>query len=304
MSINTDEVLASLRLLTSVAMADGKLHENEAAALSVALEDKNLKDTITLDGLLGENLAIDDILAQINSPTAQELAYNTAYTMANIDGDCSDSEQKILEQIQATFDISPKKANLLSALVHQIARILPTEQESKIEDAQQRQAKVDEIIASNAILIAIFRAFPNLGAALATDILICTYQCQMIREIGTCWGHEQVDSRAILGNILTKSGLPDVGISLNRLVKLEPIWGSAVGIPIAFSTTWAIGKLTNEYFANGGKFNEADLAAQFEQAKNEGEQAYRQHAQDIRDRLAILEKAKSVNPSEPNPSMA
>jgi uncharacterized protein (DUF697 family)/uncharacterized tellurite resistance protein B-like protein len=306
MSINTEEVLASLRLLGSVAMADGQLHENEEAALAVALEDKTLNGSITLESLVTDDLAIADLLAQINSPTAQELAYNTAFTMANIDGDCSPSEQEILDQIQTTFDIPTKKVNLLSALVHQIAKILPIEQEGKIEDAGQRQTKITEIITSHAVLIALFRAFPNLGAALATDILICTYQCQMIREIGKCWGHEQADSRSILGNILTKSGLPDVGISLHRLVKLEPIWGSAVGIPIAFSTTWAIGKLTSDYFAAGGNFADHDLAAKFQQAKIEGEQAYRDHTQDIRDRLAILEAAKSSSSQSTgrSPSMA
>jgi tellurite resistance protein len=99
--VNQQEVLASFKVLVSMAKADGKLLEEEFSSLADTFEEIHLPEGVTVDRLLNEeDEPIDTLLTQITSEIAQEMVYQSAYAMANIDGECS-SEEKLVQLLQA-----------------------------------------------------------------------------------------------------------------------------------------------------------------------------------------------------------
>jgi hypothetical protein len=57
---------------------------------------------------------------------------------------------------------------------------------------------------------------------------------------------------------------------VSNVALLIPIWGSVVGASTAFSMTWAIGEMTNRFFASGGELDESTLKFKFAEAKQLG----------------------------------
>ena len=105
-AVNQQEVLASFKVLVSMAKADGKLLEQEFASLADTFEEIHLPEGVTVDRLLNEeDEPIDTLLTQITSEIAQEMVYQSAYAMANIDGECSSEEKELLEKINYPITI-------------------------------------------------------------------------------------------------------------------------------------------------------------------------------------------------------
>lgn len=100
MSVTQQEALASLRILVRMVWADGVLKDEERQALAEALKGVELPD-VDVDGLLAEQNPLEELLEQVTHPEARSAVYDSAYTMAYIDGECSPEEQALLDQIRA-----------------------------------------------------------------------------------------------------------------------------------------------------------------------------------------------------------
>jgi len=70
-------------------------------------------------------------------------------------------------------------------------------------------------------------------------------------------------------------------IAISNAVKLIPGWGSVVGASLSYASTWAFGKVANQYYASGGKLDAQALQAAFKQARKEGEKIYEQNKAEI-----------------------
>ncbi len=285
MAIDSEEALASLKTLACVAMADGHLHDSERLALERVLEEAQLTE-VTVDSLIADRGDLGEQLQRIHSATARELAYNTAFLIANIDGDCSPAEAEMLERIRTTLGLSDRNTKRLAKLVSRTHEGLHPADAHAIAEPEARAAAIDKLTLDYATLCAYVAAFPAMGAHVASDISVLVYQCRLVRDIGVSWGADPSPSvvRAILGSFFDgqSSSRPP---SLNTLLKLTPI-GSSVGkVHDAFVTAWAIGLVANRYFADETFRDTAALRAAFTEAIAAGEAAYKQHADYVRDKL-------------------
>ena len=118
MTTTETEVLAGLRVLVCIAKADGVLHEEEEKALAAALEASPLPEGITLDGLLGEDTKLEDELAHIVREELRREVFQSAYSMAHADGDCSAEEQSLLDQIHGAFGLWKDDTTARQGLFH------------------------------------------------------------------------------------------------------------------------------------------------------------------------------------------
>ena len=81
-----------------------------------------------------------------------------------------------------------------------------------------------------------------------------------------------------------------------------------VGATTAYASTWALGKVANEYYASGGEMDTFSLRQAFKQAKKEGEAIYKTKADEIAAKKQAIEpqvqllneelKAGSITPEE------
>lgn len=309
-AVNQQEVLASFKVLVSMAKADGKLLEEEFASLADTFEEIHLPDGVTVDRLLNEeDEPIDTLLSQITSEIAQEMVYQSAYAMANIDGDCSSEEQELLDKIGTTFTSSKLwgKQEWLETLERRSTRSSISEQVRQIDDPDKRAIEVENAITDTCFLNAVLGAFPLPGIAIAFDMLIYWNQLDLAQTIGQSWGYDR-DNENLRKALFGSLGITGTRIAVSNLAKLVPVFGMVVGATTAYASTWALGKVANEYFASGGEMDAFSLRQAFKQAKKEGEAIYKTKAEEIAEKKQAIEpqvqllneelKAGNITPDE------
>ncbi|MCL1490587.1 MAG: hypothetical protein M1G31_07510 [Pseudanabaena sp. Salubria-1] len=308
--VNQQEVLASFKVLVSMAKADGKLLEEEFSSLADTFEEIHLPEGVTVDRLLNEeDEPIDTLLTQITSEIAQEMVYQSAYAMANIDGECSSEEKELLDKIGATFTSSRLwgKQEWLETLERRSSKSSISEQVRQIDDPDKRAAEVESATTDACFLNAVLGAFPIPGIAIAFDMLIYWNQLDLAQAIGQSWGYDRANEnlrKALFGSL----GITGTRIAVSNLAKLVPVFGMVVGATTAYASTWALGKVANEYYASGGEMDTFSLRQAFKQAKKEGEAIYKTKADEIAAKKQAIEpqvqllneelKAGSITPEE------
>jgi uncharacterized protein (DUF697 family) len=308
--VNQQEVLASFKVLVSMAKADGKLLEEEFSSLADTFEEIHLPEGVTVDRLLNEeDEPIDTLLTQITSEIAQEMVYQSAYAMANIDGECSSEEKELLDKIGATFTSSRLwgKQEWLETLERRSSKSSISEQVRQIDDPDKRAAEVENATTDACFLNAVLGAFPIPGIAIAFDMLIYWNQLDLAQAIGQSWGYDRANEnlrKALFGSL----GITGTRIAVSNLAKLVPVFGMVVGATTAYASTWALGKVANEYYASGGEMDTFSLRQAFKQAKKEGEAVYKTKADEIAAKKQAIEpqvqllneelKAGSITPEE------
>ncbi|TYQ26512.1 hypothetical protein PseudUWO311_12075 [Pseudanabaena sp. UWO311] len=308
--VNQQEVLASFKVLVSMAKADGKLLEEEFSSLADTFEEIHLPEGVTVDRLLNEeDEPIDTLLTQITSEIAQEMVYQSAYAMANIDGECSSEEKELLDKIGSTFTSSRLwgKQEWLETLERRSTKSSISEQVRQIDDPDKRAAEVESATTDACFLNAVLGAFPIPGIAIAFDMLIYWNQLDLAQAIGQSWGYDRANEnlrKALFGSL----GITGTRIAVSNLAKLVPVFGMVVGATTAYASTWALGKVANEYYASGGEMDSFSLRQAFKQAKKEGEAVYKTKADEIAAKKQAIEpqvqllneelKAGSITPEE------
>lgn len=123
--------------------------------------------------------------------------------------------------------------------------------------------------------------------------LIAPIQIAMVQGIGKIHGHK-LDTRSIL-EILSTFGASIVAQNvIMAAAKLVPFVGWVVTISMAYAMTWAIGEVSDHYFRNDRKVDEAELKAMFDRVyKAKKAEKTEQHRKDgqLRDKLDQLKRA-------------
>lgn len=273
MEINVNEAKACLRALVAVAKADGRITDDELAALVSTLG--TLPGSSDLAPYLAEKVDFDQLLAEITSPQAREQLWQSAYGMVHADGKATSEEQKLLDRMRTTFKLDDANVSTTQRVFEEAKDTLLPSNIDPINDPARRQKEIDQDVLKYSVLSAVLGAFPVPGVALATDLAIIALQVKLVRDIGQYWGHK-VDKEAaktLLGGLGLGTG---ARIAVSNLAKLVPVWGSAFGATTAFATTWALGKIANRYFEGGQKANLADLKKELKVMEKEGKDAYAQ----------------------------
>jgi uncharacterized protein (DUF697 family) len=237
------------------------------------------------------------------------MVYQSAYAMANIDGECSSEEKELLDKIGATFTSSRLwgKQEWLETLERRSSKSSISEQVRQIDDPDKRAAEVENATTDACFLNAVLGAFPIPGIAIAFDMLIYWNQLDLAQAIGQSWGYDRANEnlrKALFGSL----GITGTRIAVSNLAKLVPVFGMVVGATTAYASTWALGKVANEYYASGGEMDTFSLRQAFKQAKKEGEAIYKTKADEIAAKKQAIEpqvqllneelKAGSITPEE------
>jgi uncharacterized protein (DUF697 family) len=278
-----EEAAASLRVLVFFAGFES-LKEEEKAVLHDAAARFGLPGNITVESLLSENIVLKAEMERITSLEARERTYNAVYCLAHTEGACPAEKQQLLETIRDGLHISPEKATLLGRIYTEASAWLVPGHLNPIADAEARTKAVHDYMLRFSIVSAVFGAFPVPVFSVLTDLFIISIQVKMVRDIGQLWGHkvDREAARSILGSIVGATGLR---IAVHTVLNVVPILGSAVGAATAFGSTWALGKVANEYFAANGKLDAAALKKLYAEAREEAKHVYEKSKHLIAERL-------------------
>lgn len=293
MEIEIKEATACVRALVALAKADGKITPGERAALSSALD--MLPASGDLQPYLDENLDFDLVLASVKTPAAREQLWQSACAMLHADGTGSPEEQKLLEKMRTTFSIDEAKATATRRFLDEAKDTLLPSAIEPINDPARRQKEIDQDVRKYSVLSAVLGAFPVPGLAIATDLAVVALQVKLVRDIGQYWSHK-VDKEAAK-TLLAGLGLgTGARIAVSNLAKLVPVWGSAFGAATAFATTWALGKIANQYFESGRQADLGELKKEMKAMEKQGKEAYAQQKDAIEAKRRETEaKLKELN---------
>ncbi len=291
-TINREEILACLTIMVQMAIADNRLDTEERTMLADAIQALGLSPEVTVDRLLEEHISINELLGKIHSPLIKEQLYQSAYVMARVDREMSDRELDLLNTIQSKLQLSESTVKKLAAVVEEAQKFSISELIEHIADPDKREDAVNTNVRLMAVMHAIGGAMPTPGFATVTHLMIYKDQVELIQKIGRIWGyppgHEAPEfKKAVFGSV----GATAARIALSNVVLLIPVAGSIISGSTAFSMTWAIGNLANQYFAEGCKIDDVTLQQLFADAKSEGKRTF----QDLGE--AIADKQKEIAPA-------
>jgi len=119
-------------------------------------------------------------------------------------------------------------------------------------------------------------------------MLIYWNQLDLAQSIGEVWGYNR--SREDLKRALLRTlGVTGVRIAVSNLSKIIIPLGMVVGATTGFASTWAIGKVADQYFASGCNLDSATLKQIFRTAKQEGQAKYKEREQEINTKKQQIE---------------
>jgi uncharacterized protein (DUF697 family) len=271
-----NQALASLRVLVCVAKADGELAPEERMSLENAFTGLQMPAGVTPKSLLDEKIDLDAQLRLFTSPESRESIYQSALGMIHVNGACTPEEQKRLDHIRTTLQISDEKASLARRILDEAKDTVLPSSIQQVNDPARRRTEVNSDTLKYSVISGALGAFPIPGLAIATDLAVVGVQLKMVRDIGQRWGHK-VDKDAtvsLLGGLGLGTG---ARIAVSNLAKLVPAWGSVVGASTSFASTWALGKIADKYFESGMKADLASLKSDFKAAQAEGRLTYDSH---------------------------
>lgn len=292
LAINREEIFASLMILMQMAIADNRLDDQEKALLESAIAALDLQSEITLDRLFEERISVKELLEKINSPLIKEQLYQSAYIMAKTDRDISTAETELLQTMQIKFELSDTTVERLTAIVDAAQNLSISEQMEAIADPDKRELAVNTNVRLFAIMHAVGGAMPTPGFATVSHLMIYKDQVELIQKIGKIWGYPSNHASSDFNKVVFGSvGATAARIALSNIVLLIPVAGSIISGSTAFSMTWAIGNLANQYFAEGCEIDDVTLKELFADARSEGKRTF----QDLQE--AIAEKQKELAPA-------
>lgn len=124
--------------------------------------------------------------------------------------------------------------------------------------------------------------------------LIAPIQIGLVQGIGKIHGYK-LDQKSIL-EMLGTFGASIVAQNLiMAAAKLIPFFGWVITISMAYALTWAIGEVSDHYFRNDRKVDEAELKAMFERIyKSKKDEKSKEHKRDdsLKSKLEQLKEAR------------
>jgi uncharacterized protein (DUF697 family)/uncharacterized tellurite resistance protein B-like protein len=283
-NINQDELTACFQLLVQMVKADGQVAPAELASLEETMALVGLGEYVSLPELLRTDMDTSALLARISSETARKLVYQSAHTMAYIDGECSPEEEKLLNTMSEAFtkDMVLGKQIWLAELERKARTGNPSIATTfqQVADPIQRRNEVDKQITDMCFINGVLGAFPLAGFSIAFDLLVYANQVDLCQSIGEIWGYKR--SRQELRKALFNTiGLTGARIALCNVCKLIPPVGMVVGATTSFASTWAIGKVAEQYFANGCQLDDQTIKQAFQKANQEGKEKFKEREAEI-----------------------
>jgi len=301
--MKSTEQHAIIAISLLAAFADGNKDEREREQIKQITEGLAPNGDMNMSGLYQDVLlkrrTLEQSVTQLESTEAQQLAFEMAVCVCDADGVRSDVENAFLQRLQALLNIDATQAQAFAkdadALADMPLVVLPVESGPVVDNAA-----LDKSVLNYSILNGALELLPQSLASMA----ILPLQMKMVYSIGKAHGfdldREHIkDFAATLGVGMTGQYVEQMGRKLlgGLLGKLGGgllggLGGVATGAAFSFATTYALGKVAQQYYAGGRKIDATQLKQVFAQMFSQGKQLQTQYTSQIE------QKAQTINVSQ------
>lgn len=281
MTDSEQQAIVTIALLATV--ADGRAAPEEKTALESALGklgSANL-EAISRKVAAGD-LKIADVAKDLTSDESRNLAYQTALAICHADGAPNASEAAFLNELRGSLGVKDQ-----ASPVAEVGSLPPG----------AGTAPIDDFILKQAMIAGALELLPDRLA----NIAIIPVQLRMVYQIGQRHG-QQLDANQVkdlagtLGIGVTAQLMEGVVRSaLGGLAKgifgglVGGATGLAAGVAVTFGSTYALGHVANQYYAQGRKLSADDLRALFARFQEEAKTVFPK----VQDQ--IQQQAKTLN---------
>lgn len=255
-TVTAQDTRAILTLCLLASFADGEKHERERdeirrVARNFSDGDAAHLSTLYQDVLL-QRTTLADVVAQLHSTEARQLAYEMAVCVCDADGTLSDAEQRFLAEARAALGLD---AGASADFVQQAQSLAA----APLSGVAVDEAALDSAILNAAIVNGALELLPESLSTLA----IIPLQMKLVWRIGKAHGFELdrghvKDFLATAGvglssQYLEQAGRKLLGGLLGRVGGglLRGAGNQAVSTGMSFASTYALGQVAKRYYAGG-----------------------------------------------------
>ena len=294
------EQQAILAISLHAAFADGSKDVREREQIKQIAEglapDGSINLPVLYQDVLLKRRTLEQSTALLESAESRQLAYEMAVCVCDADGVRSAAENAFLESLRGLLRIDPAQAQSFAEEADALAAApliaVPMDSGPSVDTEA-----LDKSVLNYAILNGALELLPQSLASMA----ILPLQMKMVYSIGKAHGYELdrehiKDFAATLGVGMTGQYVEQMGRKLlgGLLGKvgggmLGSLGSAATGAAFSFATTYALGKVAQQYYGNGRSIDAAQLKQVFAQMFAQGKQMQGQY------RAQIEQKAQTID---------
>lgn len=291
-----------LTLALMAAFADGAKQDAERAELkriAGSLPHGAVQPVALYERVLRKQITPAQAAAPLESPELRQLAYEMAVCVCDADGAQTDPEKTFLTGLRRELKLEEKTAAAVDSAAEALAveSLADPLMPPALAQASAAEAQVDKMVLNYAILNGALELLPESLATMA----IVPLQMKMVYRVGKSYGHE-------LGRGHIKELLAAAGVGLTSQVlegyarkllgglmgkmgggMLQTVGKQATSSAMSFATTWALGRLAQQYYAGGRKLSALELRSTFRALTEQARSMHSRYAGEIQ------QKAGSVN---------
>ena len=294
-----------LTLSLMAAFSDGAKNDVERAEIkriAESLPQAGVQPAVLYQRVLLKQVTLAQATAPLQSPELRQLAYEMAVCVCDADGAQTDAEQTFLSGLRQELHLEPAQAAAFerSADALAVEPLADTSLPLVAAEASAVDTQVDQMVLNYAILNGALELLPQSLATMA----IVPLQMKMVYRVGKSYGHEL--GRGHIKELLAAAGLGLTSQVLEGYARkllgglLGKVGGGlakgagnqVAGSAVSFATTWALGRLAQQYYAGGRKLSAIELQQLFGSLTEQARSLHSRYAGDIQ------QKAGSVHMSQ------
>ncbi len=271
--MNDQEQAAILSIALMAAAADGSQSAQEKAQLQAVAARGAPVDLEALGQQLAQGqLNLSEVAKRLSDDATRHRAYEVALVVCNADGPANPAEERFLAELQNALGLTPSALQPLEhgtrALASAAANATP------IRAATVRPASdvpLDDVILKQAMLTGALEALPESLASLA----ILPLQLRLVYQVGQHYGQELDTNQVkdLAGTLGIGAAAQMVEGVVRKLLgglasgvlggMLGGATGLAAGAAVSFASTYALGHVAKQYYAQGRNLSADDLRTLF-----------------------------------------
>jgi uncharacterized protein (DUF697 family) len=250
-----------------------------------------------------EKRTVEEAAASLETAEARRFAYEMAVAVAEADGVRTDGERAFLERLRGLLGVEASPAAEMERQTQAILATTPAPggpppgAPQSGSPTKPDPAALDAKILDYAILTGALELLPESLATMA----IIPLQMKLVYEVGQAHGYAL--DRGHVTELLAAVGAGVTGQAVEQVGRkiLGGILGSiggrmlgglgrqAVSSGVAFATTYALGRVAQEYYASGRRIDAAQLRTVFDRLLGEARGLAGRYAPQIADRARTID---------------
>ncbi len=273
------EAIVSIAALA--ALADGQQDDQELAHIVDAARRFGLTGAdAAIEAAVGGQLSLVQLAEGLSSTDAKHAAYDVAVAVCHASGPANPQEDTFLRALASALNVDPTTAN--AAVTTVLNTTPPLMAATSQASGTPAGDELDTYILDQAMLTAALELLPDRLA----NIAILPLQLRMVYHIGQQYG-QQTDANQIK-DLAATFGLGAAAQIMESVVRkafggiasglLGGLFGGAAGLAaggaVTFAATYALGRASQQYYAQNRSLSTADMKALFARFQGEATTMY------------------------------